>query len=210
MTRIFRISHLPRSGGHMVINWVRTHFPDHQFAHNQKGDRWKCNEVVGAGASVAIVASYERGDVEADCYVLRDFYGHMASRLKYWDEWHERATCAPRPDSVELWKAFARKDVTFTLFPNLAKDRTYRLQEAIRLALPNPSLDPSVEFVDDWGHGSSFDGTKKPGSQLDVHLRHLSYVGDPRYQVWLDDDEARELNMARFGWTLSKTGETIK
>lgn len=210
MTRIFRISHLPRSGGHMAINWVRAHFPDHQFAHNQKGERWKKSEIIGRGAEVAVVASYERGDVQADLYLLRDFYGHMASRLAYWDRWRENATCAPRPDSVELWKLFARKSSVLTLFPNLAKDRDYRLAEARRLDLPTPDLDPSVEYVDDWGHGSSFDGTSLVGSQLAVDRRHERYVADPRYKVWLDDDEARELNLRHFGWTLTKEGVVIR
>lgn len=202
---IFRVSHLRRGGGHVVSMWILDHFDNVTYS-NSTNVTIKANIVRGDGSN--FVVAYEDKLVPADCYILRDAYNNIASRLKINDKGPNRkASHGFHENSVDLWLAFASQHVTFTLYNAFVNDEEYRLHEARRLNLPNHTRNPSIEKVHGYGGGSSFDGVRGTRSTMDVENRWKHYVTDQRFTSLIQRDDVRELNHKLFGWCLNKKGE---
>lgn len=206
MTRLFRINHLPRSGGHVIINWVLAHLDDVTFSNNQRGSKVKRSLIKGTGADWTVISRESDFDPAAEMWILRDPYNHMASRLAYYDRWRERSPCSFHEGDLDLWIDFATPEREYALYNYFATQDHYRRHLAHAYDLPNPGLQPSIEEVTNEGHGSSFDGKTKKGSEMRVNERYLTYVRDPRYAHVLTSDTVRDLCMRRFGWTLTPEG----
>lgn len=203
--RIFHISHPRRCGGHAVALWAFRHFDDASYSNSSGYGGYKQTLLRGGGTD--IIATFEDDPtIIAQCYVLRDVYNMVASRLRTNDRSRGTPAHGYRPDSLDLWCRFASLPVTFTLFPRFTRDAAYRLAEAQRLELPNPTRDPYIGKPEGWGGGSSFTGVRLHADGMDLEHRYAEYLADPRFRATLNDDRARDLNQRIFGWHLDREG----
>ncbi len=208
--RLFRINHLPRSGGHLIINWVLAHLDDVTFSNNQRGSRVKRSLVKGTGVAYTVISRESDFDPCAEMWILRDPYNHIASRIAYYDRWRERSPCSFHGETdLDLWTAFASSDRLYTKYNYFVEQSHYRRHLAHEYDLPNPGLQPSIDEVTDEGHGSSFDGKTKRGSEMKVNERYLTYLRDPRFAHVLASDLARTLCQRHFGWHLTPEGKLV-
>ncbi len=151
---------------------------------------------------------------------IRDFYNNMASRMKMTRS-RLPTTVAPHgysQNAQEYWKRlareFGRKDFIWMNFNAWMEHPVYRRALERELGLDTKLADradshakSTVAHKTYGGHGSSFDKFKQTRQQ---NARYLEMLDDPEYRdKVLSDNDARELNMLLFGWTLSPQGAII-
>ena len=150
---------------------------------------------------------------------IRDFYNNMASRMKM-SRSRKATTCAPHrymDECNQWWISWAKEsmDVNSTFiwinYNTWMQDRHYRRSLELRLGLnsryasrADSHSQTEIAQKHSGGHGSSFDKFTQTHQQGE---RYLQMLDDPEYrEKVLSDDEARDLNLKIFGWTLTHEG----
>lgn len=149
---------------------------------------------------------HERSD---HIVIIRSFYNTMASRLA-WKDKRAAYVGYQGQKSIANWIAHAKlafdPDGVWTpiLYENWVESPEYRRGLEDLLDMPK-GHDETIELVNRFGFGSSFDRRTKNGSASKMAvLDRFEQVDLP--QEVLNDEKARHLNMKLFGWTLDREG----
>jgi len=142
--------------------------------------------------------------------VIRSFYNHIASRIAYMRTRKVFAHPGYKPDRVQWWKQHAREALCplykVVAFDSWFHSASYRRMVEERLSLP--CNDRHLLTVGSDGSGSSFDKTSFNGQAQRMDVLHRWQSVQFPDEV-LQDNEAREMNHALFGWSLDKSGAYI-
>lgn len=203
---------LRRSGNHIVLDWIMSHWDRAVLANNlpvpvkrlirPSSTVWQnCDCVEDAEL---VVRSFEDKPVpnrdpprgkydpppETTTFVIvRSFYNMIASRMNRTTEKLLWSSCWRR--GMEMWPDYANR--ANIVFDRWVQDEAYRY---------------AIEVANGWDH------------QPVPEKLHRSSFGDrnvlERWKGWdfppevLENEECRELNMRIFGWALDATGSLIR
>ena len=118
--------------------------------------------------------------------ILRDPYNYIASRLA-------KNNPILLPNAIENWKIHAKKyleinnNLVCINFNKWVKSESYRNELANKLGFTNKET--GLNEIPSYGNGSSFTKTSLPSRDA-VLFRYKSYLHDPEYTNYFDDETA--------------------
>lgn len=212
----FRLVGYPRSGQHAIIHWLFLQMSDRYCVHLNNytersshqvrfycGEKIEPNRVVAALEEDSLVSYGLEGCADnqlqihlPSIYIVRDVRNHYASLIKHrytseknflpiWREYAELALNPPENSVVVLFDKWA-SDVIYR------RRLFYRICNLIGVG-DAIFTDNGRDFVPGAGGGSSFDGTSKRGSKMNV-LERYKQVALPKIS-----EEILGLNRRIFG-----------
>lgn len=215
--RAYVVLGMKRSGHHAILHWIcynfkaAVHYNDYKI-HNKDfipAHPHQKPVVFGEGAKNVRVYNCEDFDWSNlgrlqtlpiwDKYnvtflsVIRDPFNWLASSLRAGGGLAKRI-----PKRIKLYqqqvKLFGCTGVVPVNYNRWVKEEAYRELLGERLNLP--SIDKGVRTVSPRGGGSSFDKLKfkNKAQDMDVFGRWREYVGNPLFQMLLNDEELQKIN----------------